>query len=83
MDLTTRRDVLEGRVTDMIGSAMVDQQMCRDNHFKGTENNCGMSSGGGELPVGKNTNSFSIRNLVGTVDSDQTTDETSSEGKSK
>lgn len=74
MDLTTRRGE-DGLVTDQVGSILNGtDQMCRSGVLNGT---------GDDVTSGKNTNAFSIRNLVGAEDSDHVTDGTGSASEGK
>lgn len=72
MDLTTRRgELLEG--TGEILSLNGTEQVCRDL-VNGTEGGCDVSTVTAEVTTSRKTNSFSIRNLVGTEDSDRPSD---------
>lgn len=73
MDLTTRRgDMLEGGGTEVL-SLNGTEQVCREL-VNGTEGGCDVSSVTAEVTTSRKTNSFSIRNLVGTEDSDRPAD---------
>lgn len=73
MDLTTRRgDLLEDGGTDVI-SINGNEQVCREL-VNGTDSGCDVSGVTAGVPTSRKTNSFSIRNLVGTGDSDRSAD---------
>lgn len=83
MDLTTRRgDLLEGGVADAL-SLNGNEQVCREL-VNGTEGGCDVSGVTAEVTTSRKTSSFSIRNLVGTGDSDRSADgnTNASDGKS-
>lgn len=74
MDLTTRRgDMLEG--TGDVLSLNGTEQVCREL-VNGTESGCDVSTVTPEVTPARKTSSFSIRNLVGTGDSDRPSDNT-------
>lgn len=75
MDLTTRRgELLEGSAVQehMIGNPVVNGADSVPGVYRPLENGCEMT--GGELASSKKKSSFTIRNLVGGEDSDQTDD---------